>query len=187
MMDRSPEKMRIAIRYSLYLPRYYLPPAVSSYLPDFGKKETWHVSCLFAEGTPEAHVTEPVQKLQTILIVDDEPSVRVLFRSALKALPVRILDSDNGLDAMNLIEEEKPDLVITDYAMPHWDGLEVCHQIRKRSDLQHIKIVLITGQATPPFLLEAVNHGIVNAALPKPVNIDELQQLAKRLLARDRV
>src|SRR2546422_10998984 len=108
------------------------------------------------------------------------------YRSALKTLPVRLLDASNGLDAMNLIEQEKPDLVVTDYAMPDWDGLEVCHQIRKRPELQHIKIILITGQATPPFLLEAVNHGIVNAALAKPVNINELQQLTKRLLALDR-
>ena len=131
-------------------------------------------------------MTEPAEKLQTILIVDDEPSIRQLYRSALKTLPVRLLDASNGLDAMNLIEQEKPDLVVTDYAMPDWDGLEVCHQIRKRPELQHIKIVLITGQATPPFLLEAVNHGVVNAALAKPVNINELQQLAKRLLALDR-
>jgi CheY-like chemotaxis protein len=122
----------------------------------------------------------------TVLIVDDEPSIRLLYRSALKALPVRLLDASNGLDAMNLIEQEKPDLVVTDYAMPDWDGLEVCHQIRKRPELQHIKIILITGQATPPFLLEAVNHGVVNAALAKPVNINELQQLTKRLLALDR-
>jgi len=122
----------------------------------------------------------------TVLIVDDEPSIRLLYRSALKTLPVRLLDASNGLDAMNLIEQEKPDLVVTDYAMPDWDGLEVCHQIRKRPELQHIKIILITGQATPPYLLEAVNHGIVNAALAKPVNINELQQLTKRLLALDR-
>ncbi len=122
----------------------------------------------------------------TVLIVDDEPSIRLLYRSALKALPVRLLDASNGLDAMNLIEQEKPDLVVTDYAMPDWDGLEVCHQIRKRPELQHIKIILITGQATPPFLLEAVNHGVVNAALAKPVNINELQQLTTRLLALDR-
>ena len=122
----------------------------------------------------------------TVLIVDDEPSIRLLYRSALKTLPVRLLDASNGLDAMNLIEQEKPDLVVTDYAMPDWDGLEVCHQIRKRPELQHIKIILITGQATPPFLLEAVNHGIVNAALAKPVNINELQQLTKRLLSLER-
>jgi CheY-like chemotaxis protein len=131
-------------------------------------------------------VSEPAQKLQTILIVDDEPSVRLFLRSALKALPARILDASNGLDAMNLIEQEKPALVVTDYLMPDWDGLEVCHQIRKRPDLQHIKIVLITGQGTLPFMLEAVNHGIVNAALAKPVDINELQQLAKRFLALDR-
>src|SRR5437879_12416821 len=102
----------------------------------------------------------------TVLIVDDEPSIRRLYRSALKTLPVRLLDASNGLDAMNLIEQEKPDLVVTDYAMPDWDGLEVCHQIRERPELQHIKIILITGQATPPFLLEPVNHGIVTRRSP---------------------
>lgn len=55
----------------------------------------------------------------TVLIVDDEPSIRQLYRSALKTLPVRLLDASNGLDAMDLIEEEKPDLVVTDYAMPN--------------------------------------------------------------------
>ena len=42
----------------------------------------------------------------TVLIVDDEPSIRMLYRSALKALPVRLLDASNGLDAMNLIEQK---------------------------------------------------------------------------------
>src|SRR3989449_8505384 len=82
----------------------------------------------------EARVSEPAQKLQTILIVDDEPSIRLLFRSALQSLPARILEADNGLEAMSLIEQEKPALVVTDYAMPDWDGLEVCHQIRKRPE-----------------------------------------------------
>src|SRR3989442_1232566 len=83
----------------------------------------------------EARVSEPAQKLQTILIVDDEPSIRLLFRSALQSLPARILEADNGLEAMSLIEQEKPALVVTDYAMPDWDGLEVCHQIRKRPEI----------------------------------------------------
>src|SRR5256712_13596285 len=126
----------------------------------------------------EARVSEPAQKLQTILIVDDEPSIRLLFRSALQSLPARILEADNGLEAMSLIEQEKPAPVVTDYAMPDWNGLEICHQIRKRPDLQHIKIVLITCKTTPPFLLETVNFGVVNSSLAKPVNINELTHLA---------
>src|SRR5207247_11159333 len=101
-------------------------------------------------------------------------------------LPFAMWERCNALDAMTLTEQKTQALVVTNYAMPDWNGLEVCHQIRKRPELQHIKIILITGQATPPFLLEAVNHGVVNAALAKPVNINELQQLIKRLLALER-
>src|SRR5436853_5286805 len=85
----------------------------------------------------EARVSEPARKSQTILIVDDEPSIRLLFRSALQALPARILEADNGLEAMSLIEQEKPDLVVTDYAMPDWDGLEVCHPAAHQDRADH--------------------------------------------------
>src|SRR5207237_8590848 len=112
----------------------------------------------------EARVSEPARKSQTILIVDDEPSIRLLFRSALQALPARILEADNGLEAMSLIEQEQPDLVVTDYAMPDSAGLEVCHQIPERPDLPQHKIVLITGQASPPFVPEPVDLRIVKAA-----------------------
>jgi CheY-like chemotaxis protein len=118
-----------------------------------------------------------------ILIVDDEPQVRALIRAALEKLPVEMVEASDGKEAMNLIETERPDLLLSDYQMPNWDGLTLCHQLRRRTDLKPIKTVLISGALMPGDLLAAVNHKMVDAALPKPLDLHELQQLVKLLLA----
>jgi CheY-like chemotaxis protein len=120
-----------------------------------------------------------------VLIVDDQPQMRSFLRAALKKLPVDMVEAGDGLEAMNLIETEQPDLLLSDYLMPNWDGVTLCQDLRRRTNLKPIKIVLITGETTPAVLLEAVNHRIVDAALTKPVDVHELQQLVKRLLALD--
>jgi len=121
-----------------------------------------------------------------VLIVDDQPQMRAFVRAALKGLPIEMMEAGDGLEAMNLIEAEQPDLLLSDYLMPNWDGVTLCQDLRRRTDLKPIMIVLITGETTPAVLLEAVNHKIVDAALTKPVDVHELRQLVTRLLALDR-
>ena len=120
-----------------------------------------------------------------VLIVDDEPHMRLLIRAALDKLPVELTEAADGKEAMKLIETEQPDLLLSDYQMPNWDGLTLCHQLRRRTDLKPIKTVLITGALTPDDLVEAIDHKMVDAALAKPLDVKELQQLVKRLLALD--
>lgn len=118
-----------------------------------------------------------------VLIVDDDPQMRLLVRTALEKLPVDMVEAGDGKEAMSLIETQQPDLLLSDYQMPNWDGLTLCHELRRRTDLKPIKTVLITGALMPPDLLAAVNHKMVDAALPKPLDVKELQQLVKLLLA----
>lgn len=120
-----------------------------------------------------------------VLIVDDEPYMRALIRAALERLPVEMVEAADGKEAMKLIETEHPDLLLSDYQMPNCDGLTLCHQLRRRTDLKPIKTVLITGAITPDDLVEAIDHKMVDAALAKPLDVKELQQLVKRLLALD--
>ena len=117
-----------------------------------------------------------------VLIVDDTPEMRALVRAAIEKLPVEIVEAGDGKEAMKLIETEQPDLLLSDYQMPNWDGLTLCYQLRRRTDLKPIKTVLITGALMPNELLEAVNHMMVDAALAKPVDVRQLQQIVKRML-----
>lgn len=128
-------------------------------------------------------MTQPPADSQTkVLIVDDNEKMRAFVREALKSLPVMIFEAENGMEAMTLIEQEIPALLITDYQMPAWDGLEVCRQIRKQPGLKHIKILMVTGHAVDRELLHAVNFRLVDAALSKPVNLTEIRQLTRHLL-----
>ncbi len=120
-----------------------------------------------------------------VLIVDDDPKMRLLIRTALEKLPVEMVEATDGKEAMHLIETEQPDLLLSDYQIPNWDGLTLCHQLRRRTDLKPIKTVLISGALMPADLLAAVNHKMVDAALAKPLDVHELQQLVKLLLALD--
>jgi CheY-like chemotaxis protein len=126
-------------------------------------------------GTPKAR--------PKVLIVDDQPQMRLLVRTAIEKLPIDIVEAGDGKEAWSLIENDQPDLLLSDYEMPNCDGLTLCHQLRRRTDLKPIKTVLITGALMPANLLEAVNHKMVDAALAKPVDVKELQQLVKQMLA----
>ncbi len=120
-----------------------------------------------------------------VLIVDDEPPMRLLIRTALESLPVEMMEAADGKEAMKLIETEPPDLLLCDYLMPNWDGLTLCHELRRRTDLKPIKTVLITGAIAPDDLMEAIDRHMVDAALTKPVDVLELRQLVKSLLAME--
>jgi CheY-like chemotaxis protein len=129
-----------------------------------------------------------------VLIVDDQPQMRAFLRAALKGFPIELLEAGDGMEAMNLIETEQPDLLLSDYQMPNWDGLTLCYQLRRRPKLglptshkvsKPPKIALITGESTSASLAEAVKVGMVDAALTKPVEVHEIQRVVKHLLALD--
>ncbi|RJQ42926.1 MAG: response regulator [Gaiellales bacterium] len=121
----------------------------------------------------------------TALIVDDNPEMRLFLRRALEVLVLEIFEAADGLKAMTVLEKKKPSLLLTDYQMPGWDGMTVVQQIRQHPDLRHIKIIMLTGEVGSPFLLQAVNHRVVDAAVIKPVDLNELRQLVTRLLGLD--
>lgn len=137
-------------------------------------------------------MTEAIVSKPKVLIVDDQPQMRAFLRAALKAFPLHIIEAGDGMEAMTLIETEQPDLLLLDLQMPNWDGLTLCYELRLRPKPDpptnpHVtkppKIVLITGESTPAALQEAVKAGVVEAALVKPVAVQELQGIVKQLLA----
>lgn len=84
-----------------------------------------------------------------ILIVDDEPNVRILMEQVLEKLEdegVELLLAENGQEALEIIEEERPNLVFLDVMMPKMNGLEVCKTVKSQSNLQPVYIIILTAK-----------------------------------------
>ena len=80
---------------------------------------------------------------QTILVADDDSQIRQILRLYLENAGFTVLDAENGVTALLLFQQSQPDLVILDIMMPVLDGLEVCKQVRKISD---IPIIMLTAK-----------------------------------------
>jgi len=86
---------------------------------------------------------------QKLLIVDDEPHIRMLIEQTLEELEdedVTFLMADNGEDALEIIKQEKPQLVFLDVMMPKMNGMEVCRKVKKELFLKDVYIVLLTAK-----------------------------------------
>jgi CheY-like chemotaxis protein len=80
-----------------------------------------------------------------ILIVDDEPDVLMLTSLRLRKLDYEILTAGNGRDAFEVIQKEKPDLVLLDLIIPIVYGTEICRRVKSDENLKHIPIILYTA------------------------------------------
>lgn len=107
-------------------------------------------------------------QLAKILIVDDQPQFRRALRVALALKGYEIREAANGVDALSLMRNEAPDLVLVDWLMPGMDGSGLCRAIRTRSD---VPIIVITSRRDAR--AEALAVG-ANDYLTKPFAVDEL-------------
>jgi signal transduction histidine kinase/DNA-binding response OmpR family regulator len=112
-------------------------------------------------------------KGKTILVVDDDIRNIFVIASALENFEATILESLDGQEALEILEEEKIDLIMMDAVMPEMNGLEVIQTIRKNDKIKHLPIIAITGKAQKEDEIECLQAG-ANAYIVKPVNYDEL-------------
>ena len=117
----------------------------------------------------------------TILLVDDEEEVRqaIIRKLNWEELGFSVVGyADNGIKALEMIEESQPDVVMTDIKMPYMDGMELCSHIRR--EYPAMKIVLFTGFDEFEYAKEAV-HLEVEEYILKPVNSVELINIFTKL------
>jgi DNA-binding response OmpR family regulator len=86
---------------------------------------------------------------QKILIVDDEPHIRMLIGQTLEELEdegVDFFTAENGEQALEIINEENPQLVFLDVMMPKMNGMEVCRRVKKELALDDVYVILLTAK-----------------------------------------
>ena len=115
-----------------------------------------------------------------ILVVDDEALLVKGIRFNLQSEAYDVITGSDGLDAIELVQSEKPDLVILDVMMPHMDGMTACGKIREFSD---VPIILLTAKTDDMDKLMGFDHG-ADDYITKPFNILELKARIRALLRR---
>ena len=115
-----------------------------------------------------------------ILVVDDEILLVKGIRFNLQNEGYEVITGCNGLEAVELVQQQKPDLVVLDVMMPEMDGLTACSKIREFSD---VPIIMLTAKTDDMDKLLGFDHG-VDDYLTKPFNILELKARIRALLRR---
>jgi two-component system KDP operon response regulator KdpE len=118
--------------------------------------------------------------MKRILVVDDEAQITRVLRKSLSAHHFEVRTAADGVSALELFSDLRPDLVITDLAMPDMDGIEVCREIRKSSS---VPIIVLSVKGDEKIKVEALDAG-ADDYITKPFGMDELLARIRAALRR---
>ncbi len=140
---------------------------------------------LFPAMTPLQESLKPVEtsgngRLPTILVADDEPDMLRFLKSQLSSR-YQVLEAVDGQQAIEKAAQFLPDIILLDMMMPEKDGLQACREIRERTTMQSIPIVLLTARADEETKLTALEAG-ASDFLAKPFSTTELHVRIKNLV-----
>jgi DNA-binding NtrC family response regulator len=121
---------------------------------------------------------------QTILVIDDEASQRIILTGYLKQKGYNVLEASSGLKGIEEANKNIVDIVLTDYKMPDKNGLEVLQEMKKSNP--ETSVVIITAFGTIEDAVKAMKEGAYDY-LTKPIILDELDLLIKRIIERQQL
>jgi chemosensory pili system protein ChpA (sensor histidine kinase/response regulator) len=137
-----------------------------------------------APGLPAAPVVQeaPVNSVPLVLVVDDSLTVRRVTQRLLQREGYRVTLAKDGLDALERLAEERPQVVLSDIEMPRMDGFDLVRNIRSDAKLADLPVIMITSRIAQKHRDYAVELG-VNHYLGKPYSEEELLGLIGRYTA----
>ena len=121
-----------------------------------------------------------MNKQQTVLIADDEPQIREILSIYFKKEGFKVIEAADGAEALVQVQAGKPDIILLDIMMPVLDGLEVCKQVRKISD---IPIIMLTAKDSDDDRILGLEIGAEDY-ISKPFNTREVVARVKAVLRR---
>jgi chemosensory pili system protein ChpA (sensor histidine kinase/response regulator) len=134
-----------------------------------------------ATGPVRPAITEPVEKVPLALVVDDSITVRRVTQRLLERNGMRVLTAKDGLEAIGVMQDHRPDIILLDIEMPRMDGYEFAKQVRNNPDTEELPIIMITSRVGDKHRARAIEVG-VNDYLGKPYQERELLEAVRHLL-----
>ena len=130
-------------------------------------------------GKQSRHRPEPA----SILIVDDYEDNRQMMRKLLEMIGFGVLEAENGLDAVRLTQQERPNLVIMDLGLPLLSGMEAARMIHETPETSEIPIIVLSAYDAASARDDVIACGC-SGYLTKPVDYAKLEKTIRTLLAQ---
>jgi two-component system phosphate regulon response regulator PhoB len=120
-----------------------------------------------------------------ILIVEDETSLIELLRYNLEKEGFRVSAANDGEEGLALLHENKPDLLVLDWMLPHVSGIEICRQIRRKTELRDLPVIMLTARGEEADRVRGLEVGADDYVI-KPFSPSELIARIRAVLRRAR-
>ena len=124
---------------------------------------------------------DPTGRTGRVLIVDDEPNVRLVFRTALESAGFAVDEADDGLAALDWLAKFTADVVLLDIQMPGAAGMDVLRKLRDAGN--DVPVVIITAHGSIPDAVAAIKLGAIDF-LSKPLTPDVLRRVVSEVIDR---
>lgn len=119
----------------------------------------------------------------TILVADDDLGTRLSISDYLEAAGYSVVSAENGREALKLVEQYQPHLIVTDVTMPQMDGYELVRQLRQRPTLRLLPVIFLTARTETQERVRGYQLG-ADVYLSKPFELQELGAIVRNLLER---
>ena len=143
------------------------------------------INALVRTGAPVAELRSaapaPADERPLAMVVDDSITVRRVMEKFLERNGLRVITARDGLDAISVLQEAKPDIILLDIEMPNMDGYEFATHVRNDDRVADVPIIMITSRTGDKHRARAIEIG-VNDYLGKPYQETELLEAIRRLL-----
>jgi two-component system phosphate regulon response regulator PhoB len=121
----------------------------------------------------------------TVLLVEDEPAQREVLSYNLEADGFRVTTAENGEEALLLVDEAAPDIIVLDWMLPNVSGIEVCRQLKTRADTRSVPILMLSARSEEVDRVRGLETGADDYVV-KPYSVIELMARVRALLRRSR-
>ena len=130
---------------------------------------------------PQRSGTGEPKGMRTILVVDDYDDVRRMLKMLLESEHFRVLEASSGAQALKIVKNARPDIILMDLALPGIDGFETIRRIRKIDGFQNTPIIVLTAYTRQSIYETALRAG-TDYFMTKPIDFDELFELLNEVL-----
>ncbi len=121
----------------------------------------------------------------TVLVVEDELAQREVLAYNLEADGFRVVRADNGEEALLIVDEDTPDIIVLDWMMPNLSGIEVCRRLKSRAQTRSIPIIMLSARSEEVDKVRGLETGADDYVV-KPYSVNELMARVRTQLRRVR-